>query len=114
MVSPGNGYLLSILGKGDLGGGNLLASSSKEFVKGEIGVEEYDKNPQQGGGIAAGIWLLFKSMVQVVLFFGEETWVVTPCMGRVLGGSRTKWRGILWGVSPVGNQKGIGSSHWRQ
>ena len=28
---------------------------------------------------------LFKSVVQSVLIFGEETWVVTPCMVRVLG-----------------------------
>ena len=26
-----------------------------------------------------------KSVVQSVLIFGAETWVVTPCMGRVLG-----------------------------
>ena len=28
----------------------------------------------------------FKDVVQLVLLFGVETWVVTPCMGRVLGG----------------------------
>ena len=28
----------------------------------------------------------FKILVQAVLLFGAETWVVTPCMGRVLGG----------------------------
>ena len=28
----------------------------------------------------------FIAVVQSVLIFGEETWVVTPCMGRVLGG----------------------------
>ena len=27
----------------------------------------------------------FKDVVQLVLLFGVETWVVTPCMGRVLG-----------------------------
>ena len=27
----------------------------------------------------------FKSVVQSVLLFGVETWVLTPCMGRVLG-----------------------------
>ena len=27
-----------------------------------------------------------KSVVQVVLVFGSDTWVVTPRMGRVLGG----------------------------
>ena len=29
---------------------------------------------------------LFKSVVHPVLLFGVETWVVIPCMGRVLGG----------------------------
>ena len=36
----------------------------------------------------------FKSMVQLILIFGAETLVVTPRMGRFLGGgSRTKWYG---------------------
>ena len=35
-----------------------------------------------------------KAVIQLVLLFGLETWVVTPRMGRVLGGgSNTKWRG---------------------
>ena len=29
---------------------------------------------------------LFKFVVHSVLLFGAETWVVTPCMGLVLGG----------------------------
>ena len=28
----------------------------------------------------------FKSVIQSVLLFGAETWIVNPCMGRVLGG----------------------------
>ena len=28
----------------------------------------------------------FKSIVQSVLLFGAETWVIIPCMGRVMGG----------------------------
>ena len=28
----------------------------------------------------------FKAIVQSVLIFGAETWVVTPRMGKVLGG----------------------------
>ena len=28
--------------------------------------------------------LLFKAYIQSVLLFGTETWVMTPCMGRVL------------------------------
>ena len=28
----------------------------------------------------------FKAVIQVVLLFGAETWVVTACMGKALGG----------------------------
>ena len=28
----------------------------------------------------------FKAMVQAVFLFGSETWMITPCMGRSLGG----------------------------
>ena len=28
----------------------------------------------------------FKAVIQLVFLFGAETWVVTPRMGRVLGG----------------------------
>ena len=30
--------------------------------------------------------IFFKDVVQSVLLFGAETWVVNPCMGRVRGG----------------------------
>ena len=33
-----------------------------------------------------GIRLLFKAVVQVVLLFGSETWVVTPPHGQGPGG----------------------------
>ena len=34
--------------------------------------------------------LFFKAVIQVVLIFGPETWVVTPCMGKALGGFQTQ------------------------
>ena len=34
----------------------------------------------------------FKAVIQVVLLFGAETWVVTPRMGTDLGGSRPRRR----------------------
>ena len=34
----------------------------------------------------------FKAVVQAVLLFGAETWVVTPCMGKAVGGFRPRWR----------------------
>ena len=33
--------------------------------------------------------MLFKVVAQAVLLFGEETWVMTPCIGQALGGSNT-------------------------
>ena len=33
-----------------------------------------------------------KAVLQVVMIFGSETWVVTPRMGKALGGSRTRRR----------------------
>ena len=32
----------------------------------------------------------FKAVVQAVLLFGAETWVVTPLMGKALGGFETQ------------------------
>ena len=34
--------------------------------------------------------MFFNAVVQVVLIFGAETWVMTPCMGRYLGGFQHK------------------------
>ena len=34
----------------------------------------------------AGVWIFFKAVVQAMFLFGLETWLVTPCMGRDLGG----------------------------
>ena len=35
-------------------------------------------NPRASG-------MFFKAVVQAVLLFRSETWVMTPCMGRALG-----------------------------
>ena len=34
----------------------------------------------------------FKDMIQAVLLFRAETWVVTSCMGMSLGGFIPRWR----------------------
>ena len=49
-------------------------------------VAKFEKYSHQGGGGASGISIFFKAVVQLVLIFGAETWVVTPRNGRVLGG----------------------------
>ena len=33
-----------------------------------------------------------KAVIQAVLFFGAETWVVTPCVGKYMRGFRPMWR----------------------
>ena len=42
----------------------------------------------------------FIAVVQSVLLFGEETCVVTPCMGRVLGGFQDQVEKRLTGKLP--------------
>ena len=42
----------------------------------------------------------FKAVIQAVLLFGEETWVVTPQMGTALGGVQTQVVRLLTGQLP--------------
>ena len=42
----------------------------------------------------------FKAIVQLVLLFGAETWVVTPCMVRILGGFQDQVEQRLTGRLP--------------
>ena len=85
-MTPRYGDLIPLPGTGYLGGGRRLAGSGQELVPVEGGVEEDDNSLQQGRGGAAGFRVLFKAVVQAVLLFGSDTWVVTPCMVKVLGG----------------------------
>ena len=39
----------------------------------------------------------FKAVIQMVLIFVADTWVVTPHMGKALGGSQTQVEGRLTG-----------------
>ena len=52
----------------------------------------------------------FGDVIQSVLLFGVETWVVTPHMGRFLGVSRNRWCGNWWGGSRGIGQTGNGST----
>ena len=59
--------------------------------------------------------IFFKAVVQAVLIFGAETWVMTPCMVRTLGGSNTGYINRSQGGSPGGYLKRAGSIHlWRR
>ena len=44
--------------------------------------------------------LFFKSVVQLVYIFGAKTWVVTTCMGRVIGGLQDQVERRLMGWIP--------------
>ena len=44
----------------------------------------------------------FKAAVQLVLLFVAETWVITPCMGRVLGFFQDQVVRRLTGRLPLG------------
>ena len=54
---------------------------------------------REGEGPRVSIFF-FKSVVQLVLIFVAETWVVTPRMGRVLGGFQDHMAWILMGRLP--------------
>ena len=76
---------------GDIAGGQILVGGGQELFLGEGCVEEDYKNPHQGGGGSADVWIIFYSVVQGLLLFGLETWAVNPPYGKVPGGgSRTR------------------------
>ena len=45
-------------------------------------------------------YFFFKTVVQTVLFFGAENWVVTPCIGKALWGFQTQVARRLTGRHP--------------
>ena len=47
---------------------------------------EADTDSHRKGAAPQVSGFLFKAMVQSVILFSAETWVVTPCMERFLGG----------------------------
>ena len=77
-MPPRDGKLLPIPGTGDIAGGQILVGGGQELLLGEGCVEEYYKNPHQGGGGSADVWIIFYSVVQGVLLFGLDTWAVNP------------------------------------
>ena len=85
-MPPGDGELLPIPGTGDIAGGQLLVGGGQELFLGKGGVEEYYKNPHQGGEDLRMSGFFFKYVVQGVLLFGLETWAVTPSLGMSLWG----------------------------
>ena len=93
-VTPRDGDLSQILDMRDLSSGQRLVVGGEELVQGKEGFEEDVAHTYQGGGSATDVQFLFKSVVQAVLLFRSETWVVTPHTGMALGGGGVKprWR----------------------
>ena len=44
--------------------------------------------------------MFFKAVVQAVLIFGSETWVLTPCMGRELVNFQHGFSKQITGIHP--------------
>ena len=61
-----------------------MASGGRKPGEGmkELGTAEADT--EQGGGRQESVGEFFKAVVQQVLLFGAETWVVTPIIERAL------------------------------
>ena len=76
-------------------------------------MEEDGAHPQQGGGGPAGVRLIFKAMVQAVLLFGSDTWVVIPRMVKALGEFQSQVAIQLKGGSHGGHRTGSGYTHRR-
>ena len=60
--------------------------------------------------------MFFNAVVQAVLIFRAETWVMIPNIVRALGGgSRTGLHDGSWGSSPSGKWKNAGTNlYWRR
>ena len=54
----------------------------------------------QEGGNMRMLGTLFKVVVQVVILFGSETWVMNPQMGLSLGGSQYRVTYRITGRNP--------------
>ena len=86
-ASHGDGDLIKIPGKDDLGSRQRLLGSSKEIFSVEDSLEEDVAHPQQGGGGAAGVRLLLKCCVTGSTDLQIEYLVRNPPHGQGLGPS---------------------------
>ena len=59
-VPPGDGDLLQIPWRGDIGGRQGMAGGGEELFPGKVGLEEDDTHPKQVGGGAAGVRIIFQ------------------------------------------------------
>ena len=58
------------------------------------------ENLGKEGGKSKGVGMFFKALVQAVLILGAETWVMTPRMGRDLGGFQHRVAQRITGRQP--------------
>ena len=62
-----------------------MDSGDTKSGKGAGGLEENEKYPEQGRSEATGFRIFFKPVVQLLLLFGVEAWVVTLRMVWFMG-----------------------------
>ena len=58
--------------------------------------------------------VFFKAVVQAVLIFGSETWVLTPHMGRALGSFHHGVARWIMGIQPRIRGGAVNTHRWRQ
>ena len=81
----GNNHLVQVSRKGSDGKGRQLTGGGGQPEKVWEYLDADDKDPGTGGGGPKSIRVVFKAVIQAVLFLGSEMWVLTPCMERYLG-----------------------------
>ena len=85
MGTAGDSQLIEIPGTGYDGRGRQLAGDGGQLKKesGELDADDDDPGPR--GFRPEDIRFFLKAVVQAVLLFGSETWVMIPCMDQALG-----------------------------
>ena len=58
-------------------------------------------NLEKGGGETKGVGMFFKEVVQAVLLFGSDMWVMTPRTGGAIGGSQHRVAICITGMYPL-------------
>ena len=82
----GVGTQVYLSGEGDDGGGQRLAGGGRKPSNGAEELGEATEDIGEGGSDGADIGGLFQDVVQQVLLFGAEMWVVTPRMEQAISG----------------------------
>ena len=83
--TAGNSHLFQVSVTGSDGGGRQLAGGGGQPEKGSEELDADDEDPGPGGVRPEDVQFFLKAVVQAVLLFGSDIWVLTPRMERALG-----------------------------